>query len=138
MRVRWGSKSWSGFSPRYFPRCDSAFSGATTRGGNVVFINEVLDNGKDFKPKPVVENGKQVAAEGGVPTQTFTATVEIQSVPARRNPAELDYSEALNHFPAIIQDGPFAGQEIGVRSWSMYDSDLLEPAFTAAGKQRLR
>ena len=86
---------------------------------------------KDFKPKPMpaVQGGQQVASDSTIPNKTFSATVEIKGVPKRRDPTKLEYDEALNHFPAIIVDGPFAGQEIGMRSWSMYGGDLRDPAF---------
>lgn len=128
---RWGSKSWSGFSaPDIFLEVIPT-SVPQPRVVVMWFLPNKFFSKKPYTAKsmPPVKGGKQVAAAAGVPEGNFTATVEILSVPNRRNPRNLSYSEALNHFPAVVKDGPFAGQEIGIRSWSMVDSELMEPAF---------
>ncbi len=132
-RFRWGSKSWSGFSP---PEIFLEVIPEEVPQPRVVvmwLLSNKFNASKKSKmaprPLPPVQKGDAVAAADAIPEQSFSATVEILEVPARRNPRELEYSEALNHFPAKIKSGPFAGQEIGIRSWSMVDSTLMEPAF---------
>ena len=133
---RWGSKSWSGFDvPDIFLEVVPP-SAPLPRVVVLTFLPNKFYQGKKagkLNPKPLPPvSGTPSSSNGSdsaVPDQAFTARVKITGVPKRRNPEELEYREALNHYPAVVSSGPYKGQEIGIRSWSMYDAQLRDKAF---------
>ena len=142
---RWGSKSWSGFSPPDIYRevvPDNAvkprvvvlaflpkyFWHAYSRDGKT--INEA---GNKYKPRPLPPVGGATASAGpAIPKGSFDATVEVIKVAKKptEDASTLDYDEALMHIAVKVLDGPLKGKEVGIRYWI-----LNKGSWTKADKQ---
>ena len=133
---RWGSKSWSGFSPpeiflevvpktavqprvvvlsflpKYFWHAYDRKSGK---------INEAANKYK-ARPLPPVKGGSKT---NDLPQGPITATIRIDHVSQKptEDPSTLDYDEALIHLAATVQDGPLKGQTIGLRYWILQNGE---------------
>ena len=123
---RWGSKSWSGFSPPEIfldvvpdsavqPRVvvlsllPKYFWHSYLRGK----INHDADKYKP-RPLPSVTDKKTSAV-----SRPITASVTIKTISTKptNDPSTLDYDDALIHLAITVNDGPLKGQEIGLRTW---------------------
>ncbi len=142
---RWGSKSWSGFDPpniyrevvpdnaeqprvvvlsclvkyfwaapdKYKPRKLPPIAGMSARNLNGVTPSAV----------PVASSSNGPAKPLGVLPKV---TIRITGISQPKDPATVDYDEALLHASALIMDGPMKGAEIGVRYWAMKDGALVK------------
>ncbi|GEM_PF-850234 len=147
---RWGSKSWSGFSPPEIYRevvPDTAvqprvvvlaflpkyFWHSYDRDGS---INEAASKYKarplppfsGTPAAPILGAAPAAAASGSAQTASddvpakLTASIKVLEVSPRPtdDPTELDYDEAIMHVAAEIADGPHKGKEIGLRYWILH------------------
>jgi len=142
---RWGSKSWSGFDPpniyrevvpddaeqprvvvlsclvkyfwdkpdKYTPRKLPPISGLTARNLNGV------------TPAAVPAGAPSTGAAKPLATLP-KVTIRITGISRPKDPATVDYDEALLHASALVMDGPMKGSEIGVRYWAMKDGALVK------------
>lgn len=147
-RFRWGSKSWSGFSPPEIYRevvPDKAIQPRVvvltflpkyfwhsyhTRGDQRGQINEEANK---YKPRPLPPLKRRDAAQAdqdAAPTAPFKATIKVTQTSKQRDPRTLSYDEAIAHTAAVVTEGPkpLIGQTVGVRFWTMADRELIEKA----------
>ena len=128
---RWGSKSWSGFEP---PAIYQQVVGDSPTPRVVVLSSLVkYFYSNKYKPRPLPKVGE---TQPDMPSTSFKATIRITGISKQKDPAKLDYDEALAHNSAEIIDGPFKGQVIGVRYWTMHNGqNIAASAQVKAGDQ---
>ncbi len=162
-RFRWGSKSWSGFSPPEIYREVVPDSTVQPRVVVLAFLpkyfwhsydrqGKVNEEANKYKPRPLppfkgtpaapIVGGVVAAAavpeaagdDAEMPAELNTK-VKFLQVSARPtdNPAELDYDEAIMHVSAEILEGPFKGREIGLRYWVLHGGRWTQAVRAKAG-----
>ena len=149
-RFRWGSKSWSGFSPPEIYREVVPDSAVQPRVVVLAFLPKyfwhsynrdgtINEEANKYKPRPLppfkgtpaapmvdgVAATPSVSAPAGDDAEmpaTLKTKVKFLQVSQRLtdNPAELDYDEAIMHVSAEVLEGPYKGREIGLRYWILH------------------
>ncbi len=137
-RFRWASQSWSGFSPPSLYLRAVPDSAPQARVVVLAFLPKSFwgDEGPMApRPMPAYRGQTAEAATG----RTFRADLEVLAVSAQRDPATLDYDEALTHAAVRIVRGPpdLQGQTVGVRHWTMVQGERLAAAAAIRPGQRL-
>lgn len=130
---RWASKSWSRFdAPEIYLNALCPDTHAHPRVAVLAFLPFKFEKKEkeSYQPLPLPPyNGlvKEVATAANVPPKDkpFDATLRVKAVSKQKDPSTVQYKEALTHTACVIVGGPYDGQEIGVRSWTMFDSKLL-------------
>jgi len=134
---RWGSKSWSGFSPPEIYLEVVPDSAVQPRVAVLAFLpkyfwhaydqrtKEINEAACKYKPRPLppFKGAKTVAVASTASADKLTATVKVTKISKKptNDPTKLDYDEALMHVAAVVQDGPMKGKEIGLRYWILHD-----------------
>lgn len=131
---RWGSKSWSGFSPPDIYQ-EVVPDGATQPRVAVLsflpkyFWQEIDRRSGEprpskYGPRPMPAFGAASAAPAlSGPTEV---RVRVRAVSDKRDPADLDYDDALTQTAVEVIDGPLQGETIALRYWAMADGAWLE------------
>jgi len=162
-RFRWGSKSWSGFSPPEIYREVVPDSAAQPRVVVLAFLPKyfwhsyhrdggINEEANRYRPRPLPPfNGTPAAPlvdTVAVSVQPPPAPAEAEELPAELNvkvrflevsarptdnPAELDYDEAIMHVSAEILEGPFKGREIGLRYWVLHGGSWTKAVSAKTG-----
>jgi hypothetical protein len=137
---RWGSKSWSGFSPpdifREVVPDDSIQPRVVVLSSLAKYFWEDKCSPRPLPPLAGAGSAGQAAA--ALPSGPFDAQVRITAVSKQRDPRMLDYNEALAHAAGVIVGGPHDGREIGVRFWTMRDRQLIAAAGAVQPGQTLK
>ncbi len=119
---RWGSKSWSGFSPPQIYQEVVPNNAVTPRVVVLTFLPKYFwGDGKRYGPRPLPPPkaaGQQKAIAG---PQDVTVRINQVSSKPTQDASRLDYDEALMHVSATIMDGPLKGRVIGLRYWILHD-----------------
>lgn len=146
-RFRWGSKSWSGFSPPEIFLETVPAKAVQPRVVILAFLPKYFWHAYDrknptkpdekankYKPKPLppVAGSSSSASAGELPTKNFKTSVKVNLVSQKptNDPSTLDYDEALIHTSATVAEGPHKGKEIGLRYWILHGG-----AWTSADKK---
>jgi len=141
--LRWGSKSWKGFSPPEIYLEVVPDDQPKPRVVVLSFLPKYFWHSysgdkirpSKYTPRPLPPFKGKIESVGdpstaAPPTGPFEATVRITAVSEALDPDEhpdkVDYDEALLHIAAVVEDGPMKGQEIGLRLWVMKDRELID------------
>jgi hypothetical protein len=132
-RFRWGSKSWSGFSPPEIYREVVPDSAVPPRVVVLSFLpkyfwhvydrksGEIDEKANKYKPRPLPAVSAPSSAGHSTPATISTrVTITKLSEKPTEDPATLDYDEALMHVAAVVKTGPLKGKEIGLRYWILH------------------
>jgi hypothetical protein len=130
---RWGSKSWSGFSPPEIYREVVPDTAVQPRVVVLTFLpkyfwhqydkkGNIDEKANKYKPRPLPPIGKNKTDTAGNDPTTMQAQVKITRLSGKptNDPSTLDYDEALMHVAGVIENGPLKGREIGLRYWILY------------------
>ncbi len=135
---RWGSKSWSGFSPPEIYLDIVPDSGTQPRVAVLTFLpkyfwldyrnGNVRDPVGKYKPKAMPAfSGKSAVPGGSVSAVSAPVEVDILITDVSTKPTQdaesLDYDEALLHVAAQVTKGPLKGKTIGLRYWILYQGE---------------
>jgi hypothetical protein len=131
-KFRWGSKSFSGFSPPDIYR-EVVGAGEPPRVVVLAFLPKYFwnDGHEDsYRPRPMPAVAARPAPPADAPRKPFFATVRVVEVSRQRDPRGLEYDEALTQTAAVVVKGPLGllGKTIAVRYWTMWARERIAAA----------